>query len=49
MIKLIGNLWDTVHWDENIYEGSGKAEDVEFLDANEIILPEERISALIVA
>ncbi|XP_013365704.1 PREDICTED: Friend virus susceptibility protein 1-like, partial [Chinchilla lanigera] len=41
---LIGKEWDPINWDGDVWEDPEEVDDVEFLDADEIILPEEEVS-----
>ena len=38
---LIGKEWDPINWNGDVWEDPEEADDAEFVDANEIVLPEE--------
>ncbi|XP_063102728.1 Friend virus susceptibility protein 1-like [Cavia porcellus] len=41
---LVGKEWDPMNWDGDVWADSEESEYTEFLDANEVILPEGEIS-----
>ena len=47
MRALIGKEWDPMNWNGDVWEDPEEAEDVEFLDANEIFCLRKRFRHLL--